>query len=129
MKKVFFSLLLFTMAITTVAHGGKNFEASDILKSMKPGDKLAILMVHFGTTHADTRELTIDAINAKVKEQFPTTGVREAYTSRIIIKRLGEKGIVKQNPLDALKQLQRRLHPYPNSGIYYHRRSRNGIFG
>lgn len=95
------------MAITTVAHGGKNFEASDILKSMKPGDKLAILMVHFGTTHADTRELTIDAINAKVKEQFPTTGVREAYTSRIIIKRLGEKGIVKQNPLDALKQLHK----------------------
>lgn len=95
------------MAITTVAHGGKNFEASDILKSMKPGDKLAILMVHFGTTHADTRELTIDAINAKVKEQFPTTEVREAYTSRIIIKRLGEKGIVKQNPLDALKQLHK----------------------
>lgn len=107
MKKVFFSLLLFTMAITTVAHGGKNFEASDILKSMKPGDKLAILMVHFGTTHADTRELTIDAINTKVKEQFPTTEVREAYTSRIIIKRLGEKGIVKQNPLDALKQLHK----------------------
>lgn len=95
------------MAITTVAHGGKNFEASDILKSMKPGDKLAILMVHFGTTHADTRELTIDAINTKVKEQFPTTEVREAYTSRIIIKRLGEKGIVKQNPLDALKQLHK----------------------
>lgn len=95
------------MAITTVAHGGKNFEASDILKSMKPGDKLAILMAHFGTTHADTRELTIDAINAKVKEQFPTTEVREAYTSRIIIKRLGEKGIVKQNPLDALKQLHK----------------------
>lgn len=107
MKKVFFSLLLFTMAIMTVAHGGKNFEASDILKSMKPGDKLAILMVHFGTTHADTRELTIDAINTKVKEQFPTTEVREAYTSRIIIKRLGEKGIVKQNPLDALKQLHK----------------------
>lgn len=95
------------MAITTVAHGGKNFEASDILKSMKPGDKLAILMVHFGTTHADTRELTIDAINTKVKEQFPTAEVREAYTSRIIIKRLGEKGIVKQNPLDALKQLHK----------------------
>ncbi len=95
------------MAIMTVAHGGKNFEASDILKSMKPGDKLAILMVHFGTTHADTRELTIDAINTKVKEQFPTTEVREAYTSRIIIKRLGEKGIVKQNPLDALKQLHK----------------------
>ena len=46
------------------ARGG-NFVASDMLASMKPGDKAALLMVHFGTTHDDTRALTIDAINAK----------------------------------------------------------------
>lgn len=105
MKKVFPSLLLFIIAITTFAHGSKNFEVSDIFKSMQPGDKPAILMVHFGTTHDDTRKLTIDAINEKVKQSFPGIELREAYTSRIIIKRLNDKGISKKNPLDALKQL------------------------
>ena len=31
----------------------------------------AVLMVHFGTTYDDTRAKTIDAINAKVKKEFP----------------------------------------------------------
>lgn len=105
MKKIFLIFTMCTIALTVLGHGGKNFEASDITKTMKAGDKLAILMVHFGTTHADTRKLTIDAINEKVKQQFPDTELREAYTSRIVAKRLKENGIIKQNPLDALKQL------------------------
>ncbi len=107
MKKVLFSLLLFIMAVTVTAHGGKNYEDSNIFDTMKEGDKLAILMVHFGTTHADTRALTIDAINNKTKAEYPNVEVREAYTSRIIIKRLGDRGIVKQNPLEALRQLHK----------------------
>lgn len=87
------------------AHGGSNYEHSDFFKSMQSGDKAAILMVHFGTTHADTRELTIDALNNRVKQQFPNVELREAYTSRIVIKRLADNGIKKQNPLDVLKQL------------------------
>ncbi|MBK5720378.1 sirohydrochlorin cobaltochelatase [Dysgonomonas sp. Marseille-P4677] len=105
MKKVFFPLLLSIIAVTTFAHGGKNFEPSDIFATMQPGDKLAILMVHFGTTHDDTRKLTIDIINEKVKKEFPNIELREAYTSRIIIKRLNDRGVLKKNPLDALKQL------------------------
>lgn len=49
---------------------GGNYEHSDMLASMKPGDKAALLMVHFGTTHDDTRALTIDAINAKAQAAF-----------------------------------------------------------
>lgn len=49
-----------------------------MLASMKPGDKAALLMVHFGTTHDDTRALTIDAINAKAHEAFPDLEMREA---------------------------------------------------
>ena len=105
MKKTFLIVVMCIIALTALGHGGKNFEASDIKKTMQAGDKLAILIVHFGTTHTDTRELTIDAINSKVKRQYPDTEVREAYTSRIVIKTLNDKGIVKQNPLDALKQL------------------------
>lgn len=73
---------------------------------MKPGDKAALLMVHFGTTHDDTRALTIDAINAKVQVDFPELKYQEAYTSRIIIRRLKERGIEKLTPLDALLKLR-----------------------
>lgn len=68
-------------------------------------DKTAILMVHFGTTHDDTRSLTIDAINEKVKEQFPGIKVTEAYTSRIIIDRLKKCGTSKMTPQEALLRL------------------------
>jgi len=83
-----------------------NYEQNNIFASMQHEDKAAILMIHFGTTHADTRALTIDAINQKVGEAFPDVEIREAYSSRIIIKRLNDRGVKKQNPADALKQLK-----------------------
>ena len=82
-----------------------------MLASMKPGDKAALLMVHFGTTHDDTRALTIDAINAKAQAAFPELKFQEAYTSRIIIRRLKERGTTKLTPLDChAETAQRRLH-------------------
>lgn len=63
-------------------------------------------MVHFGTTHDDTRALTIDAINAKAREAFPDLEMREAFTSRIIIRRLKARGIEKLTPLDAMLRLR-----------------------
>lgn len=45
-------------------------------------------MVHFGTTHDDTRALTIDAINQKAKEAFKDVELREAWTSRIVMRPL-----------------------------------------
>lgn len=105
MKKLILSNLLLIIALTVFAHGGNNYEHSNIFEGMQNGDKAAILMVHFGTTHTDTRQLTIDALNDKAKQAFPELEVREAYTSRIVIKRLGNRGIVKQSPEEALKQL------------------------
>lgn len=83
-----------------------NFHSSDFFASMQAGDKAAVLMVHFGTTYDDTRSLTIDAINRKVRTAFEGTEVREAYTSRIILRRLKARGIEKPNPAEALKQLK-----------------------
>jgi len=100
---VIFSLLF---SFICHAHEGGNFVASDFLASMKPGDKAALLMVHFGTSFDETRALTIDAINAKAVATFPELEVREAYTSRIVIRRLKERGIEKNNPLDALLKLR-----------------------
>lgn len=89
------------------ASGEGNFIESNLFDSMKPGDKAALLMVHFGTTYDDTRALTIDAINKKAKEIFGSSvELREAYTSRIIIRRLKAKGVEKMNPYEALKKLQ-----------------------
>lgn len=105
MKKLFSLLVLLTASLCVQAHEGGNFVASELLASMKPGDKAALLMVHFGTTHDDTRALTIDAINAKAQATFPELKLQEAYTSRIIIRRLKARGIEKLTPLEALLRL------------------------
>ncbi|EGJ71419.1 Sirohydrochlorin cobaltochelatase [Bacteroides coprosuis DSM 18011] len=106
-KKLFLIAICMVSSLALYAHGGGDYEHIDFFKDMKEADKAAVLMVHFGTTHNDTREKTIDAINLKVKEQFTNCDFYEAYTSRIIIKRLNERGIKKQNPLQVLTQLQK----------------------
>ncbi len=105
MKNILSGILLLLVSINLCAHGGTNHVHSDFFKSMSEGDKAAILMVHFGTTHDDTRVLTIEALNDKVKKEFPDLELCEAYTSRIVIKRLGERNVKKLNPLQALQQL------------------------
>ena len=69
-------------------------------------ERTALLMVHFGTTHDDTRSATIDAINERAAREFAQMEVREAYTSRIVARRLAQRGIVKKTPLEALLQLR-----------------------
>ena len=105
MKRILLYIMLLFTTVATFAHSGGSYEHSDIFKSMQADDKAAILMVHFGTTHDDTRELTIEAFNNQVKQAFTSIEVREAYSSRIVIKRLSVRGIYKVNPLEALKQL------------------------
>jgi sirohydrochlorin cobaltochelatase len=48
--------------------------------------KKAILVVSFGTTHEDTRKVTIDAIEEKIKHTFVDYDIRRAFTSHIILK-------------------------------------------
>lgn len=84
-----------------------NFVESDLFGSMRSGDKGVILTVHFGTTYDQTRALTIDAINQKMKEAFKGIEQREAYTSRIVLRRLKARGINKQNPVEALEALKK----------------------
>lgn len=96
------------MILTTISgfgHGATNYEHSDFFENMQSGDKAAILMVHFGTTHDDTREKTIGALNKRVRQEFPNVDFRNAYTSRIVLKRLKNRDVDIQNPLEALKQL------------------------
>lgn len=98
--------LFLSLPMLAQEEGEGQYVTSDLLASLKPGDKAALLMVHFGTSYADTRALTIDAINAKAREAFPELEVREAYTSRIIIRKLGRSGLKKVTPLEALFALR-----------------------
>lgn len=95
-----------SLCMPVYANSEGNFVHNDIMQNMQSGDKIALLMVHFGTTHGDTRTLTIDAINQKAREQFPQMEIREAYTSRIIMRILNKRGIRKLNPVEALAQLK-----------------------
>ncbi|WP_321331993.1 sirohydrochlorin cobaltochelatase [uncultured Bacteroides sp.] len=98
------TLLLGTLSY---AHEGDNFMESDMMTTMKPGDKAALLMVHFGTTYDNTRALTIDAINQKMAAAFPALTVREAWTSRIVMRRMKVRGEIKLTPTEALNQLHK----------------------
>ena len=98
MRKHLLSFFLLVISLVCRAHDGENFVASDLFA--------ALLMVHFGTTHDDTRALTIDAINQKAKEAFKDVELREAWTSRIVMRRLKARGVEKLNPIEALEKLK-----------------------
>ena len=105
MKKLLATIMLAT-SMTLFAHGEEGgFVKSNFYKTMGKNDKASVLMVHFGTTFDDTRANTIDAINQEAKKEFKGTEVREAYTSRIIMRRLKARGIEKDNPAEALDKL------------------------
>ena len=105
MKKLFAAMMM-AAAMSAALYGEEGgFVKSDFYKTMEKNDKASVLMVHFGTTFDGTRKNTIDAVNDEAKKEFPDMEIREAYTSRIIMRRLKERGIVKDNPAEALDKL------------------------
>lgn len=64
-------------------YGGKKV----ILKEMKK----AILAVSFGTSHHDTRKVTIDAIEQEMQAAFPDYPLYRAWTSKMIIRKLKKR--------------------------------------
>lgn len=68
----------------------------------------AILVVSFGTSYNESRELTIGAIERAVAEAFPEYGVRRAFTSQMIINKLKKRdGLVIDNVEEALQRAVR----------------------
>lgn len=75
------------------------------LQNLKNKD--AILVMTFGTTFADTRAKTIDAVEAAIQKAHPDIPVFEAYTSHIIIDRVKAKeGIQEMTPEEAFSKLK-----------------------
>ncbi len=101
-----------TLAITLilcslgVANAKTNFFESNIFEGLTNGDKVAILMVHFGSSHNDTRAKTIDVLNQMAKDKYPHIEQREAWSSRIVIGIMEKRGEKILNPRQALAQLK-----------------------
>ncbi|MCK5780065.1 MAG: sirohydrochlorin cobaltochelatase [Psychrilyobacter sp.] len=107
MKKVMVVFFMLLMGSGLLAKGSGYTEAPDLFKT-KSGEKKAIILVSFGTTHADTRAKTINALETQFKEEFPDFKVVTAFTSRIIMRRVkANEGIVYNNPSEALDILKK----------------------
>lgn len=91
---------------TLQAKVGREFVASDIRESMQKGDKLAILMVHFGSAYPEARE-SLERMNEQVRQAFPQVEVRQAYSARSIVNRVRRQGIWIEHTADALISLKK----------------------
>ena len=68
-------------------------------------DKQAILAVSFGTSHFDTLEKTIAAIEAELAAAFPGRTLRRAFTSGMILRKLEREGTHIDDVPQALERL------------------------
>ena len=68
--------------------------------------KKAILAVSFGTSHSDTRKVTIDAIEEDLKAAFEDCSLYRAWTSKMILARLEKRdGIHYDNVKEAMEHM------------------------
>ena len=68
--------------------------------------KKGIIVVSFGTTHADAEAACIRPVEEAVRKSFPEYEVRRAWTSRIIARKLKARGVAIENEVEALAQLR-----------------------
>lgn len=74
--------------------------------NMNKGDKKAILLVHFGTSKEEAKRKALDSIRERVEKSFPDYEVWEAFTSRMVIRKVEkERGIRIPTPSEALKAM------------------------
>lgn len=66
-----------------------------------------ILVVSFGTTYEETRELTIESIENSIGRSFPDYEIRRAFTSHIVIKVLRSRDkLIVDTPEEALLKIK-----------------------
>ncbi len=88
-----------TMAHETSHKTNQNFDPEN-------NGKKGILMVHFGTVKKEVRKKTLESLNINVGKNFPEFQIKEAYTSRMIIKKIYEmEEIRKDTPKEALEKM------------------------
>lgn len=98
-------LILFTTGVIGMQAQSDGIE-SDMFASMKGSDKAAVVAIHFGTTNENARIMSIERFNLRLQQAFKQYEFREAWTSRIVIKRLAEREIYKNTPVQVLETLK-----------------------
>ena len=69
--------------------------------------KKGIIVTSFGTTYKETRQLCIESIENRVKNEFPDYLVLRAFTSRVVIHRLKKRdNISVDTPTEALIKMK-----------------------
>ena len=75
-------------------------------KTVSKETKKAILAVSFGTSHNDTRKITIDAIEQDMQAAFPDYALYRACTSKMIIKKVNARdGVHICNVKEAMEKM------------------------
>ena len=90
MKKWTTILIVAAMLLCLCACGGETENNTEVSEMTKSADT-AILVVSFGTSYNDSREVTIGAIENAIADAYPEYEVRRAFTSQIIIDKLKER--------------------------------------
>ncbi len=103
--------LILSTAVCAVAMAGcgnTNAPASTTAAQQEAsGTKPVILVVSFGTSYNDSRDLTIGAIETAIQNANPDKEVRRSFTSQIIIDKLKERdGLEIDNVKEAFARLE-----------------------
>jgi len=106
MKLLAAGLLGILLARRSFAHGGHHKIHSEMVVEGK--DKKGILLVHFGTSKKKAREDALESIKTHVEEDFGGYEIREAYTSRMVIKKIytqsGERFFTPKEALERMAE-------------------------
>lgn len=106
MNYILLGLLGLFLGRKAFSHGGDHKIHSSL--KLETGDKKGILLVHFGTSNERARSLALDKIKSHIEEDFSDYRVREAFTSRMVIKKI-ENQINERvdTPLEALEKMRK----------------------
>ena len=98
MKKILVTVLMMAMAIFCLAGcGTKKVQQENVntevsgTSEVQAVENSAILVVSFGTSYNDSRDITIGAVENAISKAMPGYEVRRAFTSQIIIDVLKER--------------------------------------
>ena len=93
---------------------------------MDKNTKKAILVVSFGTSVNETREKTIDCIEADIREANPDASIYRAWTSKMIIRKLKNRdGVTIHTVKEAMEAMIRGRHQRADCSAHpHHQRNR-----
>ena len=78
----------FSFLHLSISKGGSLYDTKNTPSDTAISPKKGILVVSFGTSHPDTRAVTINAIEESIRNAHPDLAVYSAWTSQMIIRKL-----------------------------------------